>query len=646
MTLFSKSPFLVFLLPVVAGIVWGDDLSFLTQEACFVIVGGCIVGMLLSFRRRRLWWLLSIFAGVLLFTAALLRSRSPLTEIVPGEVYRVEGECTEVLRGKRYIIRLQEYNLYLQTHDTVVPFVVGDRLSFSARLFPLKRSVDVHEFDYDRYLRQLDVDLRAVPTTGIERSGHVHTFYSLCQEARTSLTRKLTRVVRDTATRALLQALCLGDRSGISPRVQELFSESGTVHLLAVSGLHMGAIYLLLSYFLKILRVPKRTRAGCVFPLLWLFAGITGLSPSAVRAATILSFVIIGQLLDRDYRAINAVCASAFITLLIAPHLLYSVSFQMSYAAYTGIVLILPLMRVSLKNSFIAKVYSLFSLSLAAQIGTLPLIAYYFHTINLNSVMINIVVVPIASCLLYVGVVCLALPGALVSLLSFVPVAIHYSILFLLEQYQRISANWYELYPTTMHLLFFYAIVLLGIAYLNKRKILVLRAICVTLFLFLLYHGTMMYRGQHRQEVVVYDRYRRGEVLLNYRGYYTFLVRSDTTAPVPPYAAANHLKALPDNAGFIARDIRVEENRLITPRLTLYVADEQYRIPGNADIVVVTGNLYPNRLQGGVVPSVRVIVDRSNSFTCIRRWEEWGARQGIPIEKTGESGPIIIPLEK
>jgi competence protein ComEC len=285
-------------------------------------------------------------------------------------------------------------------------------------------------------------------------------------------------------------------------------------------------------------------------------------------------------------------------------------------------------------------------LSFAAQIGTLPLIAYYFHTINVNSVMINIVVVPMASFLLYVGVVFLAIPGVLISLFSFVPVAIHYSIIFLLEQYQRISINWNELYPTTMHLLFFYVIVLLVITYLNKRKRPVLRAIGVTLVLFLLYHGTMMYREQRRQEVIVYDRYQRGEVLLNYRGYYTFLVRSDTNAPVPRYTVANHLKALPANAGFIAGDVWLDENRLVTPRLTLYVADERHTTPGDADIVIVTGNLYPNRLPGGIASSVRVIVDRSNTFSCIRRWEEWGAGQGILIEKTGESGPIIIPLER
>jgi hypothetical protein len=135
-------------------------------------------------------------------------------------------------------------------------------------------------------------------------------------------------------------------------------------------------------------------------------------------------------------------------------------------------------------------------------------------------------------------------------------------------------------------------------------------------------------------------------VLLNYCGYYTFLVRSDTSAPVPPYAVANHLKALPDNAGFIAGDVWLEGNRLVTPRHTLYVADAQHTTPGDADIVIVTGNLYPNRLPGGIAPSARVIVDRSNSFTCIRRWEEWGAGQGVLIEKTGESGPIIIPLER
>ncbi|MDR2130803.1 MAG: ComEC family competence protein [Odoribacteraceae bacterium] len=646
MARFNKYPFLVLLLPVIAGIAGSECFSFLTRETRYILIGSATAGLVLSFYMRRLHLLLPLFAGMLLFTVALSRSHSPVEGVIPGQVYQGEGECVEVLRQNRYIIRFHGYNLYLQSNDTLSSFIVGDRLAFSAKFFPLKQAADVHEFDYDRYLRQLDIHFRVIPVTSLDRVGHVNSLYALCQKARSYLNHKLTGALREPSTRALLQALCLGDRSNISPHVQTLFKESGTVHLLAVSGLHTGAIYLLLTYVTGFLGLPKRVQAACVLPFLWMFAGITGLSPSAVRAATILSFVIVGQLLGRDYKAINALCASAFFTLLLSPHLFYSVSFQMSYAAYAGIILILPLLHVERKKSIFARGYSLFALSLSAQIGTLPLIAYYFHTINLNSVLINIVLVPIASCLLYIGVILLALPGVLISWLAFIPVAIYRVVIFLLEQYNRVAIQWYELYPTTVHLLFFYAFVLLGIVYLKRREMLLFRAILGLLLLFLLYRGVELFQEQRHQEVVIYDRYRQREVLLNDRGYYTFLVKSDSTALPPPYAVANRLKALPAHDGFITEDLCFKENCLVTPRLTLYIADRQHTAPGKADILLITNNLYPDRLSGEIAASTRVIVDRSNSFACTRGWEEWSKQRGIPIEKTGESGPIVIPIKK
>ena len=280
----DRYPFLALLLPVIAGIA-ASERVMPAPETCYIIVGTSLAALLLTFlvRRLRVWLLLPV--AVILFTVALSRSRPPESSVIPGEIYLVEGARVTEVRGNRYVVRLRDYNLYLQPGDTC-SFVVGDLLTFRARLFPPGRPVDLHEFSRDRYMRQLNVHFRAIPLAGVRRVGHRAGLYSRCQEARAFLGRKLEATVRDTTTRALLQALCLGDRSLVSTRVQTLFSESGTVHLLAVSGLHMGALYLLLNFFLGLARLHPRFRAACMLPLLWVFAGITGLSPPTVRAAT------------------------------------------------------------------------------------------------------------------------------------------------------------------------------------------------------------------------------------------------------------------------------------------------------------------------------------------------------------------------
>ncbi|MFR6556497.1 MAG: ComEC/Rec2 family competence protein [Alistipes putredinis] len=121
-----------------------------------------------------------------------------------------------------------------------------------------------------------------------------------------------------------------------------------------------------------------------------------------------LSFITIGEAFRQETIPLNAIAAAAFFSLLIHPELLYSVSFQMSYAAYTGIILIYPLMRIKKMHKYLRPLYSLLCISFSAQAMTLPIMAYYFHTISLNSIFINIISVPIASFLLYGGIMLLA----------------------------------------------------------------------------------------------------------------------------------------------------------------------------------------------------------------------------------------------
>lgn len=167
-----------------------------------------------------------------------------------------------------------------------------------------------------------------------------------------------------------------------------------------------------------------------LIPLIWLVACITGLSPSACRAATILSFITIGEAFRQETIPLNAIAAAAFFSLLINPELLYSVSFQMSYAAYTGIILIYPLMQIKKMHKFLRPLYTLLCISFSAQIMTLPIMAYYFHSISLNSIFINLITVPAASFLLYGGIILLALPEFISFYLSYIIIGLTHLFIF------------------------------------------------------------------------------------------------------------------------------------------------------------------------------------------------------------------------
>lgn len=212
--------------------------------------------------------------------------------------------------------------------------------------------------------------------------------------------------------RALIKAITLGDRHEITLQEKQLFVESGTIHLMAVSGLHTGAVYLLLISLLRYLHIKRLLRFILAITAVWFYSAITGLSPSTVRAATILSFIAVASIMERIHQPLNILALAAISSLLMDPHLLYSISFQLSYAAYLGILLILPLATqwCARCNRWVR--YLLFSLllSFTAQLFTAPLLLYHFQHLPLLGILSNCIAIPITTWLLYSSFFVLLIP--------------------------------------------------------------------------------------------------------------------------------------------------------------------------------------------------------------------------------------------
>ena len=642
-----KHPFIGLLVPVMAGIACSEYLGggkgVLSLSLLLLFFLAVVV---LSICYKRMQPFLYPCMVISLFIIALLRSSPPDIPVEEGKTYRIEGICMNVPRPGQYIIKTPHYSLFLPLQDSIPPLTPGEQVAFTATLSPLNIAENAWEFNYDRYLRQQGVLFRAGNISDISRDGTSHNLYTFCLHMQKKLTGKLQLVVQDTTTRHLLQALCLGYRSDVDSYTQSLFQGTGTIHILSVSGLHMGIVYVFLVFLFRLLRVRNKRYDILLIPLIWIYAGVTGLSPPACRAASILTFITLGRLINRDYISLNAVAASAFFTLLISPHLLYSISFQMSYAAYTGIVIILPLLQLKRKKipAFWRSVYALFAVSLAAQIATLPLTAYYFHSIPLNSILANVIVVPISSLLLYAGIIQLLLPVVVSIKLAFISVIIYDVLLFSLEVFNRTIIHWEELYPTWAQLTGIYLLIVLAVVYFNTRHPRVLWSICVTLFLYLSLTCLHAYRSQHQQELLVYNRYRQSAILLNYHGYYLFLKNTAPDTPTPHYVKANRLKALPSHSRFQNDHIRYEARLLSMPSLSIQIADPQHPEVVTTGILIVTDNLYPSRLPAETPLPRQLIADRSNSRNCIEQWKNWCNRHQIPFIYTGDSGPIRVKI--
>lgn len=209
-------------------------------------------------------------------------------------------------------------------------------------------------------------------------------------------------------------ALIFGQRDLIDPEINETFSGAGVMHILSVSGLHVGIIFVVASFLAKIIYSNKKwaVLSKSVFILLtiWFYAVLTGLSPSVSRAATMFSFVTIGKMSNNNTHTVNSIITSAFVILLVNPFLITNTGFQLSYFAVLGIVFINPIINRLLKpKTKIADYFwQLTAVSVSAQIATAPLSLLYFKQFSNYFLLANYIALPLVAPIIYLGLATIA----------------------------------------------------------------------------------------------------------------------------------------------------------------------------------------------------------------------------------------------
>ena len=635
-----RFPFLFLVIPLILGITASQYLSSFPST---FILGVIIISFSLLFiiQKVRSGLPFVLLAFTELFSTGIYLSETKTPSITAGKTYQLTGRCNQILSPGKLVISSPHLCTYLQIPDSM-KVSVGDSLSGLIRLYPLQTSHNRHDFNYNNYLQHQGIQAKGFPVGEIHKTGHSQDLYSVCHMIRNNLATKLQQVIPDSTTYKLLAALCLGCRQEITSDTKELFQNTGTIHILAISGLHIGAIFAFFLCLLRLFHFKSRKSRLILIPLIWFVACITGLSPSACRAATILSFITIGEVFKQETIPLNAIAATALFSLLINPELLYSVSFQMSYAAYTGIILIYPLMRIKKMHKFFRPLYTLLCISFSAQVMTLPIMAYYFHSISLNSIFINLIAVPAASFLLYGGILLLALPGFINFYLSYIIISLTHLFIFSLQLFSKIVINLPDLYPTATHVILFYLIIVLVIIYLITRKRHVLKFICYSMSILLVFHGCFTFYIQNHQEIVIRNLYKHSAILLNYKGYYTYLKTTNPDDGLSTYITANHLQALPTHEAFVGQQIKFIRNHLSSPQCSISIIDHTYPTFSNEDIVIITENIYPpDSLK---FHPQQIIMDNSNTGRCTQAWQKFCLKNQIPFFKTSEVGTIILKI--
>lgn len=221
---------------------------------------------------------------------------------------------------------------------------------------------------------------------------------------------------------AVLAAMTLGDKSALTKELRETYSKTGASHILALSGLHLGMIYLLL-FRLTLGRKRFWVSQVIIILCIWAFAFLTGLSTSVVRSATMISIYALFSVGGRQRSPVNILCFTAILMLLVNPDALFDIGFQLSFSAVFAILLLMPLFESFFPENYFEGrpfqryIYNMVGLSVAAQIGVAPLIAYHFGRFSVYFLLTNFIVIPAATVILY-GALCVVLIPSLAPVLS------------------------------------------------------------------------------------------------------------------------------------------------------------------------------------------------------------------------------------
>ena len=238
--------------------------------------------------------------------------------------------------------------------------------------------------------------------------------YFLAQRAK--LLDRLSKNGVDGSVYAVVAAMALGDKSQLTKELRETYAVTGASHVLALSGLHLGIIYTLLSLLLNRRRWQIVSQV-VIIVCIWLFVFLVGMSASVVRSAVMLTVYGLLSLGHRDKMSVNTLAFAAIVMLLFNPRSLFDIGFQLSFMAVLSILLYYPLFEGVWSQSFLLNhrvfkwVWTMLAVSCAAQIGVAPLIAYYFGRFSNYFLLTNFIVVPAATLILYLSLVVLLIPA-------------------------------------------------------------------------------------------------------------------------------------------------------------------------------------------------------------------------------------------
>lgn len=504
MDFLQRTPFFRMLLPVIVGIVICQYVE-LPLWSLFAVFGLSVILVLVSLfigatkRQFQFRWLFGsgifLFFIVLAYTLTGDKNKSAAFDSLGKKgIYRVELISPPIEKAKSYQCKvdvLEFYNdtwkpahgkaiLYFQKDKPASKLLFGDRLLVEAEFVEPERALNPDGFDYAAYLKRQGIGATSFISSESWKFTDRSENFSIRREA-DKWRNYLLSVYRDFGISgdefAVLAALTLGYTDDLQPDLRASYSATGAMHILSVSGMHVGVVYVVMAFLLGFMNKSRRMKIfkGLFIMLfLWAYAFLTGMSAAVIRAAMMFSFVSVASCFERKTQIYNTIFASAFAMLLFDPNFLFDVGFQLSYSAVLSILFFQPILNklYTPTNKVSKAVWGVFSVSMAAQLGTAPFTLYYFQQFPNYFILTNFLAIPLSTFVIYLAIGLLAtsyvpyISVGVAFLLKWMLWALNFVIVFIQNLPFSVSHISFDIRQTV---LVFVAIFCLSAYYYNKK---------------------------------------------------------------------------------------------------------------------------------------------------------------------------------
>jgi competence protein ComEC len=527
-------------------------------------------------------------------------------------------------------------------------FEIGNVLQIQGTLYKNSVAKNPSDFDYSKYLenKQIYAQLYADESQIGIGSQSVKDIWYYTARLRSKIIRNLEKNNFNTTELNVAMALIMGQQQDIAPEIVRDYQYAGAVHILSVSGLHIGFILLFVTFILKPLPNTKRgsfLKLLIILASLFLFGIVAGLAPSVVRSVVMFSFVAIGNHLRRSVNIYHTLLVSVLLILLFQPTFLFDVGFQLSYLALFFIVWLQPFLSKIWrpKNKITNYFWDILTVSFAAQIGTLPLSIYYFHQFPGLFFVTNLVVIPLVTVIMILGVVVVVL-AAVDWLPLFLSKALEWSIYLLDKIINAIaSLEQFIIHNISFHFLLLissYLLIISAIVWIKKPNFNKLVLVFVSVIGFQICYFKTQWNLENQQELVIFNT-KKSTLITQRNGKTVTLFANDSILKnasqnkvlssylVSNFSTLKAKKPLRNLVFFEGKKI------LILDSLTVYPKGIR------PDILVLTQSpkINLNRLLETLKPKL-IVADASNYRTIQKLWKVSCEKHNIPFHATNEMG--------